>query len=73
MVVLATHHFVGVVVAGCTRHDECLEAAFGSMPERRMRFALDEFPTLAPDESVAEGVDTLVCGNVGHDKPRFFG
>lgn len=70
MVVLATHHFVGVVVAGRTRHDECLEAAFRCVPKRRMRFAWNEFPTLAPDECVAEFVDAPIGRDVDHWVPR---
>lgn len=60
VVVIASHHFVGVVVAGRTRYDERLEAALRHMPERRVRFTWNEFPTLAPDECVAEIVDSLV-------------
>ena len=69
-IVLATHHFVGVVVAGRTRYDERLEAALRHMPERRVRFTWNEFPTLAPDECVAEIVNVFVGRDVRHDEPR---
>ena len=65
-IVIASHHFVGIVVTGRTRHDECLEATLRHMPERRVRFAWNEFPAFAPDECVAEFVDALVARNIGH-------
>lgn len=70
MVVFASHHFIGVVVAGRTRYDERLEAALRHMPERRVRFTWNEFPTLAPDECVAEIVDAPISRDVDHWVPR---
>lgn len=70
MVIFALEHLEGVPVARCYRDNQRLTASWGFVLQDGMLATPIVVPATAPDEGVAEIVDSLVGRNVNHGIPR---
>ena len=72
LLVLALEHFEGVAIARRNCNNQHLLTDFADMLKNGVLPSPNVFPSSAPDESIAEIIDSLVGRDVNHGKNLFF-